>query len=326
VADKIQGQESEAVPPHTPGNGSQSREAEQRSVAKPIKAKLSGQPSIRKGTGPRTAQGKKRSSLNALKRGLFSKVILLDGESRAEYSSLLNGLRDDWQPQGTMEAVHVESLAVLFWRRRRFFQAEIAEISESMEFTENDSATKRYVEAWDWSRTSIAFGGLLKHSHNPIVVRQAKEMLTMSREALDACGFSEDSWFLKKLYGEDQDGGTPIGLRLLYETYATIARKNQERGDKTRDAELKQMMLVFMDAEIKRLTKLENILETDDKKRIQYKLSAAIIPGHEASERLLRYETHLSREIDRILNQLERLQRMRKGQPVPPTLNVKVST
>ena len=44
------------------------------------------------------------------------------------------------------------------------------------------------------------------------------------------------------------------------------------------------------------------------------------VPDH-----LLRYETHLSREIDRILNRLERLQRMRKGQPLPPQVDVKIS-
>jgi hypothetical protein len=38
-----------------------------------------------------------------------------------------------------------------------------------------------------------------------------------------------------------------------------------------------------------------------------------------------RYEAHLSREIDRILNRLERLQRICKGQPLPPQLDVKIS-
>ena len=34
---------------------------------------------------------------------------------------------------------------------------------------------------------------------------------------------------------------------------------------------------------------------------------------------------HLSREIDRTLNRLERLQRIRKGQPLPPQVGVKIS-
>jgi hypothetical protein len=37
---------------------------------------------------------------------------------------------------------------------------------------------------------------------------------------------------------------------------------------------------------------------------------------------LLRYESSLERAFDRALSQLERVQRIRKGQPIPPTLNV----
>jgi len=43
-------------------------------------------------------------------------------------------------------------------------------------------------------------------------------------------------------------------------------------------------------------------------------------------DRLLRYESNFERAFDRILNQLERLQRIRKGQPVLPTLDVNVTT
>jgi hypothetical protein len=38
----------------------------------------------------------------------------------------------------------------------------------------------------------------------------------------------------------------------------------------------------------------------------------------------MRYETHLSREIERILNRLERVQRMRGGQRLPPQIDVNV--
>jgi hypothetical protein len=42
-------------------------------------------------------------------------------------------------------------------------------------------------------------------------------------------------------------------------------------------------------------------------------------------ELAIRYEAHLSREIDRILNRLERLQRMRQGPPLPAPINVSIS-
>jgi hypothetical protein len=43
-------------------------------------------------------------------------------------------------------------------------------------------------------------------------------------------------------------------------------------------------------------------------------------------DRLLRYESSLERAFDRTLNQLERLQRIRLGQPVPPTVNLNLSS
>ena len=139
-----------------------------------------------------------------------------------------------------------------------------------------------------------------------------------------------DPALLRKLYGvdlDDQERRSPYGLRLLYEAFAaTCVELSKERSDdKSEESKFKQIMLASIDREIERLTELEKFLEIIERQKIKYTSSAAIIPGQEASERLLRYETHLSREIDRTLNQLERLQRMRKGQPVPPTLNVNVS-
>jgi hypothetical protein len=46
------------------------------------------------------------------------------------------------------------------------------------------------------------------------------------------------------------------------------------------------------------------------------------IPEGPGLDRLLRYEASLERTFDRTLNQLERLQRMRLGQPVVPPVNL----
>ena len=49
------------------------------------------------------------------------------------------------------------------------------------------------------------------------------------------------------------------------------------------------------------------------------------VPASAEMDRLLRYETTLERSFDRTLSQLERAQRLRQEQPVPPELNVRVS-
>src|SRR6266852_465336 len=55
-----------------------------------------------KALGPRTRQGKQKSSRNATKHGVFSKVIILETESKARYEELLAGLRETLQPEGAL--------------------------------------------------------------------------------------------------------------------------------------------------------------------------------------------------------------------------------
>jgi hypothetical protein len=74
--------------------------------------------------GPRTRQGKEKSKRNALKDGIFSTVAVIEGESRADFENLLDGLREYFLPVGALEEILVEKLAVLFWRERRLLIAD----------------------------------------------------------------------------------------------------------------------------------------------------------------------------------------------------------
>jgi CRISPR/Cas system-associated endonuclease Cas1 len=49
------------------------------------------------------------------------------------------------------------------------------------------------------------------------------------------------------------------------------------------------------------------------------------IPNGPQLERVQRYETAIKRDMYRAMDQLERLQRRRRGEPTPPTVNVNVS-
>ena len=50
-----------------------------------------------------------------------------------------------------------------------------------------------------------------------------------------------------------------------------------------------------------------------------------MLPSAETLDKILRYETKLERQLYRAMNQLERLQRMRQGESVPPPLTMEVS-
>jgi hypothetical protein len=250
-----------------------SLESEQKPVTTPNNAEQSEELSIPKRTGPRTAGGKDRSRNNALKHGLFSKAALLEGESHAEYRSLLKGFRDCFQPQGTAEVLCVERLALLHWRLRRLDRSEIGEISEQMELV---------------------------------------------RRAMTTPGFLYRSLLWKKLFGEEQ----PIAKDFVFRV---VTRPSPEGGDRAgrngatgEDSKVGGSTGERIDRQTERQPKRTEPLGPADERLADYRTSSAMIPGLEAPDRIMRYETHLSREIDRILNRLERLQRMRKGQPVPP--------
>jgi hypothetical protein len=49
------------------------------------------------------------------------------------------------------------------------------------------------------------------------------------------------------------------------------------------------------------------------------------VPDSPRLDRLFRYGSSLERDFDRTLSHLERAQRIRKGQPLPPQMDVKVS-
>ncbi len=78
--------------------------------------------------GPRTPQGKRRSSQNARTHGILARVLLCDGhlgDSQDDFSKLLVGLRRDFRPKGCMENLLVEKLAVLCLRLGLVYKADL---------------------------------------------------------------------------------------------------------------------------------------------------------------------------------------------------------
>ena len=73
----------------------------------------------KKSTGPKTEEGKKRSSLNALRHGLTGQVSLMTDEDRAAHDAFSKGIIDDLKPVGAMELQLAQRIATDSWRINR---------------------------------------------------------------------------------------------------------------------------------------------------------------------------------------------------------------
>jgi len=75
-------------------------------------------------TGPRTQEGKQRSSLNALRHGLTGQIVVMPTEDLQAYQRHVASFVDDLRPKGPMESHLVQSLADTAWRLNRVASLE----------------------------------------------------------------------------------------------------------------------------------------------------------------------------------------------------------
>ena len=72
-----------------------------------------------KSTGPKTIEGKKAVSKNALKHGLFTNEAIIAGESLEDYNCLRQKTIEELSPVGNMETILAERIVSLTWRLKR---------------------------------------------------------------------------------------------------------------------------------------------------------------------------------------------------------------
>jgi hypothetical protein len=93
-----------------------------RSLANRANAQLS--------SGPKTFEGKARTSLNALKNALTGRTVLLPADDADAYQNHLCGFADEFRPVGVREVELVQSIAATAWRLHRIVGLEMAIYSQ----------------------------------------------------------------------------------------------------------------------------------------------------------------------------------------------------
>jgi len=286
----------------------------------------------RKASGPRTEQGRERASRNATKHGVFSKVVVLKGESRVEYERLLAGLWKTLQPESALEELLVDKLATISWRQRRLLLAEGAEIRKNTDFVElNQCDQEREAAEHLWGMSPILGGyRLIGNTYNRHVLERCLHFLAILREGIEEVGFQpdQDTPILRKLYGDRDRSHLHTNLYDIYETWLQVAQTPEEepkRKGYPSPSQCRQLVLGEIDEEVRRIKRDQKARVSVQAARTQLERVCRNVPDGPGLDRLLRYEASLERSFDRTLSQLERQQRMRLGQPVFPKLEVRHS-
>jgi CRISPR/Cas system-associated endonuclease Cas1 len=86
----------------------------------------------------------------------------------------------------------------------------------------------------------------------------------------------------------------------------------------------KEDVLKYLDQKIRDMGFWMDRREEREDAEERARQTAAVLPSEATLDKILRYETALERQLFRAMNQLERLQRRRLGEVVPPPLSMVV--
>jgi hypothetical protein len=108
------------------------------------------------GGGPRTDEGKARSSMNSLRHGLTGKTVILPTEDPDQFEELIADYIRDFKPGTAVETDLVHELVVCRWRLQRLWNIEscLFEITMIRKSQEVDSQIDKCPNSL---RTALAF-------------------------------------------------------------------------------------------------------------------------------------------------------------------------
>lgn len=270
-----------------------------------------------KSTGPKTTEGKARSSGNSLKHGLLAKnVVITEGEGaedRQAFEALLADMIDQFNPEGSLEEMLVEKIAVCYWRLGRAHRYEVGVLRQTL-----DTASEDYYKDHE---TDAQIDDQIVELQNTLN-RMQSDLDKVSRL------FAEEV-SLEEIYDDDAiwDGLSETYSYLLAGAvdYSSQGIKDALTQNGFNDTQIWKLLIESCQKQFDESKSLIEKLE-NDKVTNRLRLSAlkqrGSLPPKIEMDNLLRYETAIERQLYKAITQLERSQRQRIGDYVPPPVQV----
>jgi hypothetical protein len=111
-----------------------------------------------KSRGPKTGQGRRKSSMNAIKHGLTAQTLVLPNEDPDEYRQMLDSYVQHFQPVGQIELDLIQEMAAAKWRQERLWAVETEFLAQKMQ--EQEARLDTEYPAQEIARLTLAFRAL----------------------------------------------------------------------------------------------------------------------------------------------------------------------
>lgn len=244
----------------------------------------------------------------------------------------MEDLKSQLNPEGSIEEILVEKLAVSYWRLRRAYKYEAGLIRENLDNAEEDFYNKTDLFGHHLNKKAIEIEEEIESEKESIDnwKNDEKELKSMLKKgsALEEIYNWEENWNWLQDDAEDLIDLPEAELDYL---------------DPGKLREYLQSELNWSDEKIwnthikicgerieyhkEHLQKLKVDLKKEKAKnrlKLQVFRKLGNVPSKVNLEKLLRYESSIWRQFYKALNQLERLQRIRSGEAVPPQIDVNI--
>jgi hypothetical protein len=286
--------------------------------------------------GPKTAAGKAIASRNALRHGVLSASPVVRGVEREEdWETHREGMVTSLGPQGYIETVLAERVALMSWRLQRVARYERDVIADSLEsLDEPDDAMQipgwtsdlrgsrpeleKVLAAYREDLCRVSYLGGLGDDDEV----DAQDANWLVNETTDMLEVDPTEIPLEDIIGEDAidqvTGWTAGLLRAVLRRLIESGEFEDHAGEAPTEPYAEQLH-TRIDEVQERLAQLARAHHR--------RLRQSMLPDEETLAKITRYEAHLNRQMYQALHELEALQARRFGQAAPlARLEINAST
>ncbi len=252
--------------------------------------------------GPRTPQGKARSSQNAVKHGLFSQRV--SPEEEKEANRLHRALRKELRLDGFEDELFGSDLVLTMLKKTRLDKHTCEEFRKADVQAFRDQV-RRFEFRWSLKRNSSSSPN---RAHPEVCIL----LLESVKASIERCGLKpeEDLRILDSVFSRSDGEKTFLGISIIF-LYNRLKHAESAADGQSADSsgELKTQLLKAIEDAIE-LEQVSAHWEALNERK-EPPVANALLPDAIA-DRILRCETAIEGHFIRVLDGLERYRRLRK--------------